>query len=104
MTANKGEHMQEQNDPTMEPTSEYTMRHAANFLAAMARNSGLRLAEDDIKTIDFAYQQLLRGANTLRSATEAAWDEGFSACATEHMRQRQDPDYPITRTNPYGAL
>jgi len=32
---------------------------------------------------------------------QEAWDEGFTACAGEHMRQREDPSHPITRTNPY---
>ncbi|MDQ0102300.1 regulator of replication initiation timing [Paenarthrobacter nicotinovorans] len=30
-----------------------------------------------------------------------AWDEGFTACAHEHMKQEKDPAHPITRTNPY---
>lgn len=74
--------MTEQSDPLMEPTSEYTMRHAANLLASLARNSMLRLSQDDIKTIDFAYQQLLRGANTLRVTAERAWEEGANAEAS----------------------
>lgn len=38
----------------------------------------------------------------LIGACEAAWEEGFTACAREGMKQRDDPSYPITRTNPYA--
>jgi hypothetical protein len=37
-----------------------------------------------------------------RGIAERAWDEGFTACAHEHMRQRDDPSHPITRVNPYA--
>lgn len=30
-----------------------------------------------------------------------AFDEGFTACAGEHTRQRNEPTYPIHRSNPY---
>ena len=30
-----------------------------------------------------------------------AWDRGFSTCAGEFKKQREDPTYPITRVNPY---
>lgn len=33
-----------------------------------------------------------------------AWDEGFTACANEHIKQRQDPNYPMTRPNPYEQV
>lgn len=31
----------------------------------------------------------------------AAWDAGFSACADQWSKQRQDPTHPITRNNPF---
>jgi hypothetical protein len=54
-----------------EPTNEYSMRHAANLISrtfgygtehAACMNAG------DLEVINFAYQQLLRGANTLHTA------------------------------------
>jgi len=30
-----------------------------------------------------------------------AWDDGFTACAYEHVQQDRDRNHPITRTNPY---
>jgi len=35
-----------------------------------------------------------------RRTENEAWHAGFTACANEHMKQRQDPEYPITRTVP----
>lgn len=34
-------------------------------------------------------------------AKAVLWDEGFQACAEEHMRQQREPTYPICRPNPY---
>lgn len=31
----------------------------------------------------------------------AAWVDGFTACAYEHMAQDKDPTRPITRISPY---
>lgn len=53
-----------------EPTNEYAMRHAANLLSSMARAIEGDVSASDMETINFAYQQLHRGANTLRSALE----------------------------------
>jgi hypothetical protein len=30
----------------------------------------------------------------------AIWNAGFDACAEEYRKQRENPDYPITRTEP----
>lgn len=38
---------------------------------------------------------------TMQQIKAEAWDAGFTACAREHMRQRQVPNHPITRTNPH---
>jgi hypothetical protein len=38
------------------------------------------------------------------TTNEEAWDAGFTACAQEHTKQRNDPTYPITRVNPYKVL
>jgi len=35
-----------------------------------------------------------------RRTENEAWHAGFTACANEHMKQRHDPEYPITRTVP----
>ncbi|UOD80336.1 hypothetical protein [Paenarthrobacter ureafaciens] len=51
-----------------EPTDEYTMRHAANELGRMAREMQLNLTPEQVERINFAYQQLHRGANTLHTA------------------------------------
>jgi len=32
-----------------------------------------------------------------------AWDEGFTACAQEHMAQGKDARHPITRKNPHRS-
>ncbi|MFF9565749.1 hypothetical protein ACF1AJ_20540 [Leifsonia sp. NPDC014704] len=37
------------------------------------------------------------------NALAEAWDDGFTACAGEHMKQRRDPSHPITRTNPHDT-
>lgn len=42
-------------------------------------------------------------AEQTRLDQEGAFDAGFTACAHEHTKQRQDPTYPITRINPYRA-
>ena len=34
-------------------------------------------------------------------ALAEAFDDGFTACAHEHMKQDKDPAHPITRVNPY---
>lgn len=39
----------------------------------------------------------------LEHALRLAWDEGFTECASQHMRQRTDPNHPITRANPYSG-
>jgi hypothetical protein len=36
-------------------------------------------------------------------ALAAAFDAGFDAHVNEAFRQRMNPDYPITRVNPYRA-
>ena len=52
-------------DPLLEPTNEYALRHAANGLIDFAnRHRELPAAELDL--IDYAYKQLHRGANTIR--------------------------------------
>lgn len=58
--------------PLMAPTNDYTMRHAANLLANFARAEQSRLTESDIQVINFAYQQLHRGANMVSAAIEVA--------------------------------
>ncbi|MFJ4286419.1 hypothetical protein ACIPY0_12310 [Paenarthrobacter nicotinovorans] len=50
-----------------QPTDEYSMRHAANELGRMARD--MDLTKDQEERINFAYQQLHRGANTLSDLT-----------------------------------
>lgn len=42
-------------------------------------------------------------AATGGTALAEAWDDGFSACAGEHLKQRSDPTHPITRTNPHDT-
>ncbi|MEQ4566196.1 hypothetical protein [Paenarthrobacter sp. CAP02] len=49
-----------------EPTNEYSMRHAANLLDNLVRANEGNISPSDMEVIDFAYQQLHRGANTLR--------------------------------------
>jgi len=51
-----------------EPTNEYSMRHVANLLSNLARANESNLSPSDLEVINFAYQQLHRGANTLRAA------------------------------------
>lgn len=46
-----------------EPTNEYAMRHAANELNRMT--SKFDIPAEDQDRLNFAYQQLQRGANTL---------------------------------------
>ena len=46
-----------------EPTNEYAMRHAANELNRMT--SKFDIPAKDQERLNYAYQQLLRGANTL---------------------------------------
>jgi len=95
--------MTEQPDQHDEPTNAYTMRHAANELSRFVNRNRGAVPDSKLEAVDFAYQQLLRGANTIRQAQAAAYDEGFTACAGEHTKQLKDPAYPITRTNPYEA-
>ena len=54
-----------------EPTNEYSMRHAANLLSNLARANEGNLSPSDLEVINFAYQQLHRGANALRSGAQA---------------------------------
>lgn len=56
----------------MAPTNEYTMRHSANLLANFARAEQSGLAESDVQVINFAYQQLHRGANMVGADLKAA--------------------------------
>ena len=42
-------------------------------------------------------------AAEIEAIKAAAYDEGFTACAGEHTKQREDPSHPITRVNPYKA-
>jgi hypothetical protein len=42
-------------------------------------------------------------AAEIEAIKAAAYDEGFTACAGEHTKQREDPGHPITRVNPYKA-
>lgn len=42
-------------------------------------------------------------ATEIESIKADAYDEGFTACAREHAKQHRDPNYPITRTNPYTS-
>ena len=58
-------------DPLMEPTSEFAMRHAANGLIHLVNNSS-RLSREDLETLNYAYQQLHRGANTLHTTRGTA--------------------------------
>ena len=55
-----------------EPTSEYAMRDAANELNRMT--SKYDIPAEDQERLNYAYQQLHRGANTLRSALTTASD------------------------------
>ena len=57
--------MTEQTDPLMVATNEFAMRYAANLLLDLA-NEDKSLSTNALDTINNAYQQLLRGANTLR--------------------------------------
>jgi hypothetical protein len=53
-----------------EPTNEYSMRHAANLLQRTFGHGTANaetMNQGDLEVINFAYQQLQRGANTLRS-------------------------------------
>ncbi|UAJ78332.1 hypothetical protein IT072_13800 [Leifsonia sp. ZF2019] len=47
--------------------------------------------------------QLEMGGQIIPDGQDPAdlWDDGFTACAHEHMKQREDPTYPIHRPNPY---
>lgn len=49
-------------------------------------------------------RDLRLAARKHEKALEEAWDEGFTACAHQHMEQRRNPEHPITRTNPHQAL
>jgi len=40
-------------------------------------------------------------AAEIEAIKERAWDEGFTACAYEHVQQDRGPGRPIARTNPY---
>jgi len=41
-------------------------------------------------------------AEMIREAKALGFEEGFTTCAHEHMKQRKDPTHPITRVNPFG--
>lgn len=41
--------------------------------------------------------------NPERVAAERAWEQGWDEHYREHERQRQEPDHPITRRNPYSV-
>lgn len=60
----------DQNDPHSEPTNEYNMRHAANGLVEFVNRNRGALPDSEFEAVDFAYKQLLRGANTI-SAPDA---------------------------------
>ncbi|MFJ4288025.1 hypothetical protein ACIPY0_20480 [Paenarthrobacter nicotinovorans] len=51
-----------------QPTDEYSMRHSANLLSNLVRANEGNLSPNDLEVINFAYQQLHRGANTLSDA------------------------------------
>ena len=60
-------------DPLMEPTSEYTMRHAANLLSntfGHGTENAANMSAGDLEVIDFAYKQLHRGATTMRAESD----------------------------------
>ena len=52
----------------------------------------------------FANIQGLRmySESEVQAIKAAAFDEGFTTCAHEHMQQRENPSHPITRVNPYA--
>lgn len=47
--------------------------------------------------------RVMQERNRTRDVTlkAAAWDDGFTACAHEHMKQRDDSTYALTRVNPH---
>lgn len=53
-------------DWTEEPTNEYSMRQAANGMIDFS-NKHRDLPREDLELIDYAYNQLLRGANMIRT-------------------------------------
>lgn len=75
-----------QEDPNIltQPTNEYAMRHIAGLLGETfghGTDNAATMSASDLEVINFAYQQLHRGANTLRTAKAEAWDEGAEADA-----------------------
>ena len=57
-----------ESNPHDEPTNEYNLRHAANELIQFVNRNRGTLPGAELEAVDFAYKQLLRGANTLRAA------------------------------------
>lgn len=49
---------------------------------------------------------LMRWRNRSRDPwiKEQAWHEGFDSCIEEHRKQREDPSYPMGRSNPYDQV
>jgi len=89
-----------------DPMNVLIERHAANLISRTFRHGTERPANmnaGDLEVINFAYQQLLRGANTLRSAQEQAWDEGYDVGedwgSWAEAPVRQEP----AKANPYRS-
>jgi hypothetical protein len=57
--------------------------------------------DDLAAAMDAAKAELLDAAHPSETTEADAWDDGFTACATEHTAQRNDPTHPITRLNPH---
>ena len=60
------------------------------------RPEGMKAARAKIRG-----EALASRAEMTRRAQELAWEAGFTRCAHEFIKQREDPTHPITRDNPY---
>lgn len=87
---------------------EYTNRQGSRIIAALDKDGKWNVlcmaAPGHIHNFKWDEAELvfdMRGATAVVPLAACAWDEGFTACAHEHMQQREDRTHPITRTNPY---
>jgi hypothetical protein len=64
------------------------------------------MSDRDRSLVDSAFQAGYNAAEEISSdlllqRLSDAWEAGYTACAHQHMTQRNNPEHPITRTNPY---
>lgn len=63
---------------------------------------------DEHQLLDWVPDEILQTVAYIREreieAKGYGWNEGFTACAHQHMAQRENPNHAIRRDNPYEQV